>query len=94
MGQDWSLWVVVDGSYTNRTVINHLPEATVLIGRIRSDARLYHYLKLLVPYHLAEKDIMVLRRLLRRKSANMMRYHRKLLTLKHLVRCMNSKSRR
>jgi hypothetical protein len=34
MDKDWSLWVAVDGSYTNRTVINHLPEATVLIGRI------------------------------------------------------------
>lgn len=42
MEKDWSLWVAVDGSYTNRTVINHLPEATVLLGRIRSDAKLYH----------------------------------------------------
>ena len=36
------LWVVVDGSYTNRTVLNDLPDDTVLIGRIRSDAKLYH----------------------------------------------------
>lgn len=35
-------WVVVDGSYTNRTVLNDLPEDTVIIGRIRSDAKLYH----------------------------------------------------
>lgn len=37
-----SLWVAVDGSYTNRTVLNNLPEDTVIIGRIRSDAKLYH----------------------------------------------------
>jgi len=36
------LWVIVDGSYTNRTVLNDLPDYTVLIGRIRSDAKLYH----------------------------------------------------
>lgn len=36
------LWVTVDGSYTNRTVLRGLPEKTVLIGRIRSDAKLYH----------------------------------------------------
>lgn len=36
------LWVVVDGSYTNRTVLNDLPDDTVLIGRIRSDAKLYN----------------------------------------------------
>lgn len=41
MEKDWSLWVAVDGSYTNRTVLNHLPEDTVLLGRIRSDAKLY-----------------------------------------------------
>ena len=40
--RDWALWVGVDGSYTNRTVLNDLPDKTVLIGRIRSDARLYH----------------------------------------------------
>ena len=38
---DLALWVGVDGSYTNRTVLNDLPEQTVLIGRIRSDAKLY-----------------------------------------------------
>jgi hypothetical protein len=36
------LWVAVDGSYTNQTVLNNLPEQTVLIGRIRSDAILYY----------------------------------------------------
>lgn len=40
--EDWKLWVTVDGSYTNRTVLNNLPDKTVLIGRIRSDARLFH----------------------------------------------------
>ncbi len=34
------LWAVVDGSYTNRTVLGHLPDRTVLIGRIRGDAKL------------------------------------------------------
>jgi hypothetical protein len=42
MGNDRDLWVTVDGSYTNRTVLNNLPDRTVLIGRIRSDAKLYH----------------------------------------------------
>lgn len=32
----------MDGSYTNRTVLKSLPESTVLIGRIRADAKLYH----------------------------------------------------
>jgi hypothetical protein len=40
--EDWALWVGVDGSYTNRTVLNDLPDKTVLIGRIRSDAKLYN----------------------------------------------------
>ncbi len=35
------LWVVGDGGYTNRTVLKDLPERTVFIGRIRSDAKLY-----------------------------------------------------
>jgi hypothetical protein len=39
---DWTLRVAVDGSYTNRTVLNDLPDKTVLIGRIRSDAKLYY----------------------------------------------------
>lgn len=34
------LWAVVDGSYTNRTVLRQLPDRTVLIGRIRGDAKL------------------------------------------------------
>jgi hypothetical protein len=42
LDKDWDLWVAVDGSYTNRTVINNLPDNTVLIGRIRSDAKLFH----------------------------------------------------
>jgi hypothetical protein len=42
MEPDRDLWVAVDGSYTNRTVINDLPDKTTLIGRIRSDAKLYH----------------------------------------------------
>ncbi len=42
MGKDSTLWVAVDGSYTKQTVLNNLPEKTVLIGRIRSDAKLYH----------------------------------------------------
>ena len=42
MDKDWALWVGVDGSYTNRTVLGGLPDNTVLIGRIRSDARLFH----------------------------------------------------
>lgn len=37
-----SLCMVVDGSYTNQTVLQNLPENTTLIGRIRSDAKLYH----------------------------------------------------
>jgi len=39
---DWNLWVAVDGSYTNSTVLNNLAGKTVLIGRIRSDAKLYY----------------------------------------------------
>ncbi len=38
---DRPFWVAVDGSYTNRTVLRRLPERTVLIGRIRADAKLY-----------------------------------------------------
>jgi hypothetical protein len=34
-------WVTVDGSYTNGNVLKRLPERTVLIGRIRGDAKLY-----------------------------------------------------
>jgi len=36
------LWVVVDGSFTNSTVIKNTPENTILVGRIRADAKLYH----------------------------------------------------
>jgi hypothetical protein len=34
------LWVVVDASYCNRTVLSRLPERTVLIGRTRKDIHL------------------------------------------------------
>ena len=36
-----TLWCLVDGGYTNRTVWKTLPANTELIGRIRSDAKLY-----------------------------------------------------
>ena len=32
----------VDGSYTNKTVLRNLPERTVLIGRVRKDAKLFY----------------------------------------------------
>lgn len=35
------LLVSVDGTYTNSTMLRHLPERTTLIGRIRKDAKLY-----------------------------------------------------
>ena len=40
--QDRPLWSVVDGGYTNRTFIKHLPERAIMVGRIRADAKLYH----------------------------------------------------
>jgi len=40
--QDRPLWSVVDGGYTNRPFIKHLPPRTVVVGRIRADAKLYH----------------------------------------------------
>ena len=40
--QQRDLWCVVDGGYTNRTVLKNLPEKTVLVGRIRADAKLYY----------------------------------------------------
>jgi hypothetical protein len=36
------LWFVVDGSFTNSTVLKNLPGNTTLIGRIRADAALHH----------------------------------------------------
>ena len=39
--RDQILCMSVDGSYTNSTVLKNLPERTVLIGRIRKDAKLY-----------------------------------------------------
>jgi hypothetical protein len=38
---DRELHFVVDGRFTNRTVLRQLPPATVIIGRIRKDTRLY-----------------------------------------------------
>jgi hypothetical protein len=38
---DSHLVLVVDGSYTNKTVLNGLPPQATLIGRIRKDAKLY-----------------------------------------------------
>lgn len=35
-----ALHVLVDGSYTNKKILRHLPANTTLIGRIRKDARL------------------------------------------------------
>ena len=40
--RDRPLWSVVDGGYTNRTFIKHLPTRTTAVGRIRADAKLYH----------------------------------------------------
>jgi hypothetical protein len=41
-GQGRSIWAVVDGRFTNGTVLRKLPERTVLIGRVRKDTKLYH----------------------------------------------------
>ena len=38
---DRPIHFVVDGRFTNRTVLRHLPEQSVLIGRIRKDTKLY-----------------------------------------------------
>lgn len=35
------LLVSVDGGYTNKEVVKHLPERTTLVGRLRKDAKLY-----------------------------------------------------
>src|SRR6218665_3326170 len=40
--KDKTLYVSVDGSYTNETVIKSLQVRTVLIGRIRKDTKLYN----------------------------------------------------
>ena len=37
-----SLWIMADGGYTNGPVLKKLPENTVFVGRLRSDAKLYH----------------------------------------------------
>lgn len=36
------LWMVVDGSFTNGPVLKTLPHNTILVGRIRADAKLFH----------------------------------------------------
>jgi hypothetical protein len=35
------LWLLVDGRFTNQAVLRGLPPQTILIGRVRKDARLY-----------------------------------------------------
>ncbi len=40
--RDRPLWMVVDGSFTNREVLKNLPGRVTLIGRIRKDAKLCH----------------------------------------------------
>jgi len=40
-GRQRPLHVAVDGGYTNATVLKKLPARTVLIGRVRKDAKLY-----------------------------------------------------
>lgn len=40
-GRERALIVAVDGSFTNRTVVQPLPPRTALIGRLRKDAKLY-----------------------------------------------------
>jgi pterin-4a-carbinolamine dehydratase len=39
--QSRQLWCVGDGGFTNRTVLKDLPENTIYLGRIRSDAKLH-----------------------------------------------------
>jgi hypothetical protein len=41
-GAERPLHLVVDGAYTNRTMLKSLPAGVTLIGRLRSDAKLYH----------------------------------------------------
>jgi len=40
--QERPLWAVVDGSFTNATVLKALPKNATLVGRIRADAKLHH----------------------------------------------------
>jgi len=40
--EDRPLWAVVDGGYTNGTFLKRLPSRTLVVGRIRADAKLYH----------------------------------------------------
>jgi hypothetical protein len=41
-GKERDLYLSVDGSYTNQSILKNLPKKTVLIGRIRKDAKLNH----------------------------------------------------
>ena len=41
-GQPRTVRLLVDGHYTNRTVLQPLPPHTTLIGRVRKDAKLYY----------------------------------------------------
>lgn len=41
-GAQRPLQLVVDGGYTNGTLLKHLPSRTTLVGRIRQDAKLFH----------------------------------------------------
>ena len=41
-GQSRSVRLLVDGHYTNRTVLKRLPPHTTLIGRVRKDAQLHY----------------------------------------------------
>lgn len=40
-GAHQPLWVVVDGRFTNSTVLRNLPQRTTLVGRVRKDAKFY-----------------------------------------------------
>lgn len=37
-----ALWTLVDGSYTNKNLLRRVPDNTVVIGRIRGDAKLFY----------------------------------------------------
>lgn len=39
---DRGLVATIDGRFTNSTVLRHIPERTVLIGRVRKDSAFYH----------------------------------------------------
>jgi hypothetical protein len=41
-GKDREIYLSVDGSYTNSTILKGLPDRVTLIGRVRKDAKFYH----------------------------------------------------